>query len=215
MKPRSTTSNVVREGGGGGGTSGRYRHRCRGKKICLPLERRNNPQPRNEKRRALLCILDVMGGLAWRHNACSRINFRPLPQRNSSKSDFKDSHISRFCFIFQVIQVISLGKFCSGGEVDLSFISWTIFHERDCKGFFLAKRSWKKIFFKCSNSGINESTPQTQSNCSWISSKAALQISFMKSRWWKKLHENGPKIGPATVVKKPFHPIKFVYYFQN
>ena len=144
-----------------------------------------------------------MGGLAWRHNACSRINFRPLPQRNSSKSDFKDSHISRFCFIFQVIQVILLRKFCSGGEVDLSFISWTIFHERDCKGFFLAKRSWKKIFIKCSNSGINESTPQTQSNFSWISSKAALQISFMKSRWWKKLHENGPKIGPATVVKKP------------
>jgi len=33
----------------------------------------------------------------------------------------------------------------------------------------------------CSNSGINESNPQTPSNVIWISSKAELEISFMNS----------------------------------
>jgi len=58
-------------------------------------------------------------------------NFGPLSQTDISKSDFKNRHISRFCFVIQVIQVISSGKFSSAEEVDLSFISWTILHERD------------------------------------------------------------------------------------
>jgi len=58
----------------------------------------------------------------------------------------------------------------------------------------------KTFFYKCFNSGINESTPQTSSNVSWISSKVELEISFMKIRSLKKLRESGPKIGPATGV---------------
>jgi len=38
------------------------------------------------------------------------------------------------------------------------------------------------FFYKYSNSGRNESTPQTQNNVSWISSKAELEISFIKTR---------------------------------
>jgi len=49
--------------------------------------------------------------------------FGPLFQTHFSKSEFKNGHISRFCFVFQVIQVISSGKFFSAEEVDLSFIS--------------------------------------------------------------------------------------------
>jgi len=52
-------------------------------------------------------------------------------------------------------------------------------HESDFKGFFLEKRPWKSFSIKRSNSGINESTPQTQSNVIWISSKAKLDISFL------------------------------------
>ena len=46
---------------------------------------------------------------------------------------------------------------------------------------------------KCSSLGIKESTPQTQSNVSWISSKAELEISFLKSdiQISEKLSENG------------------------
>jgi len=53
---------------------------------------------------------------------------------------------------------------------------------------------------KCSNSGINESTPQTQSNVTWISSKADLKISFLNSllKFW--VWESGRKIDPATGV---------------
>ena len=39
----------------------------------------------------------------------------------------------------------------------------------------------KTFFFKCSNSGRNESTPQTQNNVSWILSKAELEILFLNS----------------------------------
>jgi len=49
--------------------------------------------------------------------------FGPLSQTHLSKSEFKNGHISRFCFVFQVIQVISSAKFFSAEEVDLSFIS--------------------------------------------------------------------------------------------
>jgi len=49
--------------------------------------------------------------------------FRPLSQTHFCKSAFKNGHISRFGCVFQVIQVISTGKFLSAEEVDLSFIS--------------------------------------------------------------------------------------------
>ena len=38
--------------------------------------------------------------------------FRPLSRTHFSKSDFKNGHLSRFCLVFQVIQVISSGN-CS------------------------------------------------------------------------------------------------------
>jgi len=41
------------------------------------------------------------------------------------------------------------------------------------------------FFYRCSDSGRNESTPQTQSNVSWILSKAELEISFMKTHFEK------------------------------
>jgi len=49
--------------------------------------------------------------------------FGPLSQRDISKSEFKNSQISKSCFVFQVIQVILSGKFFIAEEVDLSFIS--------------------------------------------------------------------------------------------
>ena len=52
-------------------------------------------------------------------------SFRPLSQTHISKREFKNGHISRFCSIFQVIQVISSGKFFSAKEVDLCFNSKT------------------------------------------------------------------------------------------
>jgi len=130
-----------------------------------------------------------------RHNASSRFNFGPHSQTHFSKSEFKTGRISRFCFVFQVIQVISSGK------VDLNFISWICIHESDFKGFFLEKRPWKRISIKCSNSGINESTPQTQSNVIWISGKEELEISFLNSLLQKWVWESGPKIDPATGVR--------------
>jgi len=66
-------------------------------------------------------------------------------------------------------------------EVELSFISWIWIHESDFKGFFLEKGPWKGFSIKCSNSGINKSTPQTRSNVILISSKAELEISFLNS----------------------------------
>ena len=54
--------------------------------------------------------------------------FRPLSQTHISKSEFKNGHISRFCSVFQVIQVISSAKFFSAEEVDLSFNSETKEH---------------------------------------------------------------------------------------
>ena len=75
--------------------------------------------------------------------------FRPLFQTHLSKSEFKNGHISRFCSVFQVIQVIWLAKFFSAEEVDLSFNSWIWIHESDFKGFFLEKRLWKSFSIKC------------------------------------------------------------------
>ena len=76
-------------------------------------------------------------------NAGSRINFGPLSRSSNSESDFKNGHISRFCPVFQVIQVISPGKFCSAEEIDLSFISITkppLTKPPDFKPFFFEDR---------------------------------------------------------------------------
>jgi len=59
----------------------------------------------------------------------------------------------------------------------------------------------KTIFYKFSNLGRNESTPQAQSNVSWISSQADLEISFMKTRLEMLVWESGRKIDRATGVK--------------
>jgi len=131
--------------------------------------------------------------------------FGPLSQTHISKSEFKNGHISRFCSVFQVIQVISSAKFFSAEEVDLSFNSWIWIHESDFKDFFLEKRLWKRFSIKCSNSGINESTPQTQNNVKWISSKADLKISFLNSLLEMWVWESDPKIDPATGATWPRH----------
>jgi len=47
--------------------------------------------------------------------------FGLLSQTHISKIEFKNGHVSRFCPVFQVIQVISSAKFFSAEEVDLSF----------------------------------------------------------------------------------------------
>jgi len=113
----------------------------------------------------------------------------PLSQTHFSKSEFKNGHISRFCFVFQVFQVISSGKFFSAEEVDFSFISWIWIHESDFKGFFLEKRPWKKNSIQLSNSGINESTLQTQSNVIWIWSKAELVFVCWIFFFWFWIHK--------------------------
>ena len=131
-------------------------------------------------------------------NAGSQINFWTFSETHTSKSDLKNGHISRFCSVFQAVQVVSSAKFFSAEEVDISFISWIWIHEFDFKGFFLEKRSWERFFIKCSNSGINESTTQTQNNVIWISSKENLKISFLNSLLEKWVWECSRKIDPAT-----------------
>ena len=76
-------------------------------------------------------------------NAGSRINFGPLSRSSNSESNFKNGHISRFFPVFQVIQGISSGKFCSAEEIDLSFISITkppLTKPPDVKPFFFEYR---------------------------------------------------------------------------
>jgi len=133
-------------------------------------------------------------------HAGSRINFWTFSQTHISKSELKNGHISRFCSVFQVTQVISSAKFSSAEEVDLSFNSWIWIHESDFKGFFFGKETVKRFSIKCSNSGINETTPQTQSNVIWISSKAELEISFLNSLLVMWVWKSHPKIDPATGV---------------
>jgi len=75
----------------------------------------------------------------------------------------------------------------------------------------LGKENVKTFFYRCSNSGRNESTPQTQSNVSWISSKAELEISFMKTCLEMWVWESGPKIDPATGVRVDLSPLKEIH----
>jgi len=124
---------------------------------------------------------------------------RPLSQTHISKREFKNGHISRFCYVFQVIQVISSGKFFIAEEVDLSFNSETKEHPQISNPSFW-KRDLKTFFYTCSNSGRNASTPQIQSDVSWISSQAELEMSFIKTRLEMWVQESGRKIDPATGV---------------
>ena len=52
---------------------------------------------------------------------------------------------------------------------------WWRIHESDFKGLFLEKRPWKSFSIKCSHSGMNESTPKTQSNVIWYQVKQNLK----------------------------------------
>jgi len=76
------------------------------------------------------------------------------------------------------------------------------------QSLLFGKETVKTFFYKCSNSGRNESTPQTQSNVSWISSKAELEISFMKTRlemWvWERGRKIDPAIGDIIITPRPF-----------
>ena len=83
--------------------------------------------------------------------------FRPRSQTHVPKREFKNGHISRICFVFQVIQVISSGKFFSAEEVDLSFKSRTKKQPR-FQSLLFEKETVKTVFYKCSN--WDESTPQ-------------------------------------------------------
>jgi len=71
--------------------------------------------------------------------------FRPLSQAHISKREFKNGHISRFCSVFQVIQVISSAKFFSAEEVDLSFKSETKEHPQISNPSFW-KRDHENVF---------------------------------------------------------------------
>jgi len=71
---------------------------------------------------------------------------RPLSQSHIFKREFMNDHISRFCSVFQVIQVISSAKLFYVEEVDISFnskkkkfsqISKPDFWKRDRENFFL------------------------------------------------------------------------------
>ena len=73
--------------------------------------------------------------------------FRPLSQTHISKSEFKNGHISRFCSVFQVIQVISSAKFFSAEEVDLGFNSETKEHPQISNPSFW-KRDRENIFLQ-------------------------------------------------------------------
>ena len=66
--------------------------------------------------------------------------FGPLSQTHISKREFKNGHISRFCSVFQVIQVISSAKFFSAEEVDLSLQLRNEGTPPDFESFFLEKR---------------------------------------------------------------------------
>jgi len=75
--------------------------------------------------------------------------FGPLSQTHISKSEFKNGHISRFCSVCQVIQVISSAKFFSAEEVDLSFNPETKEHRQISHPSF-RKRDREKNFLQMS-----------------------------------------------------------------
>jgi len=79
--------------------------------------------------------------------AGSRINFWTFSQTHISKSELKNGHISRFCSVFEVIQVISSANFFSAEEVDLSFNSGTKEHPQILNPSFW-KRDREKVFLQ-------------------------------------------------------------------
>ena len=84
-------------------------------------------------------------------------NFGPLSQTHFSKSEFKNSHISRFCFVYEVLHVMSLGKFSLRRK--LTSVST---HESESMNLISKASCWKrdskKVSYPMSNTGINEST---------------------------------------------------------
>jgi len=76
----------------------------------------------------------------------SSTNFRPLSSRDVSKSDFKNGHISRFCIVFQVIQVISSEKvlLCGGSWPQLHFMN--DFSRTRFQRLLFGKQTVKKFF---------------------------------------------------------------------
>jgi len=77
----------------------------------------------------------------------ARSIFRPLAQTHISELEFKNGHISRFRFVFQIIQVISSAKFFSAEEVDLSFNSKTKEHPQISKPSFW-KRDHENVYLQ-------------------------------------------------------------------
>jgi len=121
-------------------------------------------------------------------------------ERKKEKREFKNGHISRFfCFSSKPSNLVGkvLQKKTSRCWPQLHFMNDVSC--RDFKVFFLEKRSWKSFSIQCSNSGINDSTLQTQSNVSWIANKTEIMI-FLNSDLEISLLESGREIGPATGV---------------
>jgi len=107
----------------------------------------------------------------------------------------------RFCSVFQVIQVISSSSFSRGKSLPQLQLRNEGTPQISKTSFW--KRDREKVFLQMFNSGRNESTPQTQNNVSWISSKAELEIwRYGKSesllKFW--VLESGPKNSSATGV---------------
>jgi len=80
-------------------------------------------------------------------NAGSGINFSTTFPDSKLEKRVQIFHISRFCSVFQVIQVISSAKFCSDEEVDLIFNSETKEHPQISNPSF-QKRDRKNIFLQ-------------------------------------------------------------------
>jgi len=81
------------------------------------------------------------------NKAIGRKKVRHFSQIHICKREFKNGNISRFCSVFQVIQVISSAKFFSADEVDLSFKSETKDHPHISKPSFW-KRDRENVFLQ-------------------------------------------------------------------
>ena len=77
-------------------------------------------------------LWDYLISLLWDYDVRVKVS----QKWDFCKNEFKNGQISKSCFVFQVILVISSAKFSSAEEVDLSFISWIWIHGSDFKGFF-------------------------------------------------------------------------------
>ena len=93
------------------------------------------------------CTCSTCANLCQKVGLQGRSIFRPLSQTHISKRELKNGHISRFCSVFQVIQVISLAKVFSAEEVDLSFNSETKEHPQISNPSFW-KRDHENVFLQ-------------------------------------------------------------------